>query len=316
MAVPGEEVIRFNRVSSCRADLLGEEELSSGRRVVRVRLAILTIAMGIILQAEVSVADHTPYHWALEWTSVAQGFYRHDSAGPLLDAYYGWKGISGRIIAPETVPSMNNCMIDHENGALVAYHARGTVRSVLIQIGWFTGTIGDCMVECIRRGPGTCAPYVGATPMGVFIEILRPDLSFREIDLGDVSPGAVATYRVDYNANNDCWRVWLNGVVRANQCQRLFPPNAAMLAGTEIINRSKEENSNAPSIDMPLTRYGSPNADALRVFGANGWELWDSTLTAGFTSRYDESTGQENGIAPRYVISVDNPFYNLITYRQ
>ncbi|HVL89960.1 MAG TPA: hypothetical protein VM841_06970 [Actinomycetota bacterium] len=236
--------------------------------------SLSVLAAAILFDARVALANHSPYHYALEWTSVVQGFYRHDSAGPLVDAYFGWRGISGRIIAPETVPAMNDCRIDHENGAVVAYHARGTIRSVLIAIGWYTGTLGDCSLECIRRG------------------------------------GSPST---------DCWRVWLNGSVRASQCALQFPTTAAMLAGTEILNRSKQENPQAPSINMPLSRYGSANlseTSSLKVLGVNGWEPWDTSLTAGFTSRYDESTGQENGIAPRYVISVDNAFYNFVTYRQ
>lgn len=64
---------------------------------------------------------------------------------------------------------------------------------------------------------------------------------------------------------------------------------------------------------MPGTEFGADDPDtnsAVRLLGANGYEPWDKTLTAGSTFVQDE----REGIPPTYIISASKTYYHARAY--
>ncbi len=169
-----------------------------------------------------------------------------------------------------------------------------------LQTGWFTGTIAEnwtncTFLSCVRRN----ASY------GRYVENMTSS-GYSVLDYGTVALGSSTTSRVVYNSSSGCWEVWLtySGGWVQEDCSE--PTTGEMVVTTEVASNS------GGFVTLSPASFGTsdPNTNqALRLHGANGWEPWDTTLTARYTERFDERYS-----TPKYVVSNIKAYYYTEAY--
>ena|GEM_PF-6423478 len=170
-----------------------------------------------------------------------------------------------------------------------------------IQIGWLGGCIGNGTYQVCDD-----------TNIGLYDESINQATgSYVVANDGSLSYLTTDIYRIEYYSASQCWDVFsgYNYLVRAD-CGT-FPTSGDPSAGSEVNNRNSPTNA----IEMPYTYYGSTNPNSnsgLRIKGANGYEIWGTSLSSGTTNAYDERycPNPTNCLAtPNYIYSDLVPSY-------
>ena len=132
-------------------------------------------------------------------------------------------------------------------------------------------------------------------------------LGYSVYDYGQAFTNAVTTARVVYNASSGCWEAYLTytGQLKS-QVLHGEPPTGSMWALLEVLIQS------GVSAHVPNYNFGATNPNsnqAMRLFGANGFEPWDDTLLAQTTDEFDERTS-----VPSYILSDYSRHYFFLAH--
>ena len=170
-----------------------------------------------------------------------------------------------------------------------------------LQIGSYTGSLGvgsTCpkFGKCISRNQ----------EYGWYAEN-QSLLGYSIYDYGRALQGTTTTSRVVYNSASGCWETYLtySGSLVLQDCTG-EPATGSMWALLEVYINSGYQ------AHIPTYVFGTSNPNtnqAMRLHGANGWEPWDTSLTAQTTDSFDERTS-----TPTYVVSNYADYYYFLAY--
>jgi len=113
-----------------------------------------------------------------------------------------------------------------------------------------------------------------------------------------------------------CWKSFYNYNILEEQWNS-FPSSGAAAVFSEVF--STYNPSGNPVVEMPTTIYGSPDPtsnNGLRIKGASGYVPWNSSLSSGSTSEYDERNCPNANCpySPAYYISNFYNYYKVEGY--
>ncbi len=261
-----------------------------------VCLLLLGAQVSPVLAIGTSCGHVVGYHYAGQLTSHTNGLTQCGS----YNAYGGWNGVDGQLTAPATFHQVSNHESDHELGWL---GAEWNSLSYWLQTGWYTGTVsnepvGSCHV-------GTCVSRLNT--FGRYVENMTSQQTYSVYDFGTADPSSAVTSRVVYNGVTGCWEAYItySGGIKGEDC---VEPNTVgiMVATTEM----EDQSGVAPTLALSYFGTSNPNTNqALRLHGANGWEPWDTSLTAQYTERFDE-----HSYTPPYYYHGLNSYYWFYAY--
>jgi hypothetical protein len=263
----------------------------SGARATALLVALASTAVAgspataapALLACPTQGAHHVRYVTAVRFVSS------HNCGAPdPADLYQGWIGINGRIMTPESVFLWDSTK-DLAMGsiAMVRYAPNGR-RTAWMRIGWFTG-----------RHP-SCHPTANGE-FELFVEATTDGTNVNCFNVSPLAKGGSVIYRIQRDPVHQCWNAYYN-----------YDQPAMLICGMPVAMTAEVsnylENNTGNSSLMPRTVFGAADPDtndAVRLMGANGYEPWDMSLTAGATFVQDERVGEP----PTYRISAYAPYY-------
>lgn len=290
---------------------LGPQGDRQRRRIRALFLACILVPVWPEQPAS-AVMLSTAQYAALQWTSAVAQYCRPYPAStclvPLQGPYWAWDGIKGEIRTPSLVPTTED---SEEEWGLIAM-AFSMANDSNIALGWYTtDTVNNprTTFDNFLQIQSTASTYYGTGYPGV------------------QSPGSSGQFRLYYSDFNLCWYAYINGSIVGYTLTSggfsygvcIFAPPAVAVAGAVI----RSNIQHIPSFpQLPEAVFGhttSPYALEIRRRATGAWELWDTALTDGTTSRYDTaygigSFGRCNGgpqADARYYFSVSNAYYRV-----
>jgi hypothetical protein len=169
---------------------------------------------------------------------------------------------------------------------------------------------------------------------------------YKALDIGGLNFSSSIQLRIEYYPNSGgsdcpgiqgvsgmgqwsgaCWKSYYNGSLEAQWNSGGTGYNSYAANGGGAVAGETEQNNNDPlgdvSVELPTTIYGSSSpssADGLQLKGANGYVVWNNSLSSDYTAEYDERNCPTSGpgtACPRssafYVSNFYN-YYKLETY--
>ncbi len=160
--------------------------------------------------------------------------------------------------------------------------------------------------------------------------------SYTNADIGGLSLNSSYVLRIEYfpntsgndceahnpNYRGSCWISFYNYNYAEAEYDG-FPTSGAPTVAGEVYSPycgSWSCGSGNAVVEMPTTIFGSSDPstnNGLRIDGANGYVPWNTSLSSGSTSAYDERNCPNTGNCPHspaYTVSNFNNYYKVETY--